>query len=173
MRRGKSIAFAFSALLLTAAVPPAAAPQQFSMADYLVGTWECAHTVGTFSGTYKTSYAKVLDGKWLQQAYDFAGQKDDPASTAMALMGFDERRQEWVRFFANSKGQYFPIRMTDTGNGWAWKYSTFFTRKTPETPGPDATITRKSDMEYEIQGPTYPQNGVTVTEHHVCRRTSG
>lgn len=172
MRFGKSLSFAFPALLLTAAAQPAAAPQQFSMADYLVGTWECAHTVGTFSGTYKTSYAKVLDGKWIQQTYDFAGQKDDPASTAVALMGFDDRRQAWVRFFANSKGQYFPIRMTDTGNGWAWKYSTFFTRTTPETPGPDATITRKSDTEYEIQGPTYPQNGVTVTEHHVCRRVS-
>jgi hypothetical protein len=87
-------------------------------------------------------------------------------------MGFDDRRQAWVRFFANSRGQYFPIRMTDTANGWAWKYSTFFVRSTPETAGPDATITRKSDSEYDIQGPTYPQNGVQVTEHHVCRRTS-
>src|SRR5690348_16843986 len=100
MRHGKSVYFAFSALLLTVATQPAAAQQRFSMADYLVGTWDCAHTVGSFSGTYKTSYAKVLDGKWLQQTYEFAGQKDDPASTAMALMGFDERRQAWVRFFA-------------------------------------------------------------------------
>ena len=172
MHLGKSFAFAFPALLLTAAAQPSSAPPQFSMADYLVGTWDCAHTVGTFSGTYKTSYAKVLGGKWLQQTYDFVGQKDDPASTAVALMGFDDRRQAWVRFFANSKGQYFPIRMTDTGNGWAWKYSTFFTRTTPETPGPDATITRKTDAEYEILGPSYPKDGVQVTEHHLCRRTS-
>jgi hypothetical protein len=172
MRHIKSLYFA-PAALFTAAAQSAPAQQQFSMADYLIGTWQCAHTVGTFSGTYKTSYAKVLDGKWLQQTYEFAGQKNDPASTAVALMGFDERRQTWVRFFANSKGQYFPIRMTDTGSGWAWKYSTFFTRTTPESAGPDATITRKSDTEYEIQGPTYPQNGVQVTEHHICRRMSG
>lgn len=179
MGRGKFRYFALPALLLTAAATqPGAtaqrsAPPQPSMVDYLIGTWDCAHTVGNFSGTYRTSYAKVLGGKWLQQTYEFAGQKDDPASTAVALMGFDDRRQTWVRFFANSKGQYFPIRMTDTGTGWAWKYSTFFTRSTPETPGPDAMITRKSDTEYEIQGPSYPKDGVQVTEHHVCRKVSG
>jgi hypothetical protein len=173
MRHGQSFYFALAALLTAAAPPSAAAQPQPSMADYLVGTWQCAHTVGTFSGTYKTTYAKVLAGKWLQQTYEFPAQKDGPASTAVALMGFDDQRQTWVRFFASSNGQYFPIRMTDTGTGWAWKYSTFFVRTKPETPGPDATITRKSDTEYEIQGPTYPQNGVQVTEHHVCRRMSG
>lgn len=173
MRDGKSFYFALPALLLTAAPPADSAPRQSPMADYLIGTWQCAHTVGSFSGTYKTTYEKVLDGKWLQQTYEFAGQKGDPASTAVALMGFDYRRHAWVRFFASSNGQYFPIRMTDTGSGWAWKYSTFFTHTTPETPGPDATIARKSDTEYEIQGPTYPQNGVQVTEHHVCHRMSG
>lgn len=167
------------ATLLLAAAPSQshAASQKLSIVDYLIGTWDCAHTVGTFSGTYKTTYAKVLGGRWLQQSYDFPAQKtagkDEPASTAIALMGFDERRQTWVRFFANSGGQYFPIRMTDTGTGWAWKYSTFFTRTTPETPEPDATLTRKSDTEYEILGPTYPQNGVQVTEHHICRKTAG
>src|SRR5947209_3835805 len=168
MEQRKAFGFALPALLLLAgaAPQPGLAAQQSSMVDYLIGTWDCAHTVGTFSGTYKTSYAKILAGRWLQQTYDFPAQKtadrDEPASTAVALMGFDERRQVWVRFFANSGGQYFPIRMTDTGTGWTWKYSTFFTRTTPETPGPDATLTRKSDTEYEIRGPSYPQNGVQV-----------
>jgi hypothetical protein len=174
----KALHLALPALLLSAAPAQSeAAPQQLSTVDYLIGTWNCAHTVGTFAGTYKTTYAKVLGGRWLQQSYDFPAQKtadrDVPASTAVALMGFDDRRQSWVRFFANSGGQYFPIRMTDTGTGWAWKYSTFFTRTTPETPGPDATLTRRSDAEYVIDGPTYPQNGTQVTEHHVCRKTSG
>ena len=178
MEHKKSFYFALPALLLTAAAPQSGpAPQQLSMIDYLIGTWDCAHTVGTFSGTYKTSYAKVLGGKWLQQTYDFPAQRsagrDEPASSAVALMGFDDRRQTWVRFFANSYGQYFPIRMTDTGTGWAWKYSTFFTRSAPETPGADAMLTKKSDTQYEIQGPSYPQNGAQVTEHHVCRKTSG
>ena len=173
----KAFRVAVPALLLTAApAQTEPATQQLSSVDYLIGTWNCAHTVGTFSGTYKTIYAKVLGGRWLQQSYEFPPQKtadrEEPASTAVALMGFDERRQTWVRFFANSGGQYFPIRMTDTATGWAWKYSTFFTRTTPETPGPDATLTRKSDAEYVIDGPTYPQNGTQVTEHHVCRKTS-
>src|SRR5947209_11307792 len=116
MEQRKAFCFALPALLLLTGAAPQPAPaaaQQSSMVDYLIGTWDCAHTVGTFSGTYRTSYAKVLGGKWLQQTYEFAGQKDDPTSTAVALMGFDDRRQTWVRFFANSKGQYFPIRMTE------------------------------------------------------------
>jgi S1-C subfamily serine protease len=167
--------------LMLLSMAPAAqaqpASQELSSVDYLIGTWSCAHTVGSFSGTYKTTYSKVLGNRWLQQTYDFPAQKMvdrvEPASTAVALMGFDERRQTWVRFFANSGGQYFPIRMTDNGSGWTWKYSTFFTRTSPETPNPDATLTRKSDAEYVIDGPTYPQNGVVVTEHHVCRKASG
>jgi len=155
----------------------ATAEEKLKTADYLVGTWTCAHTVGTFSGTYKTSFSKVLGDRWLQQTYEFPAQttagRNEPASTAVALMGYDERRQTWVRFFANSGGQYFPIRMTDTGSGWAWKYSTFFTRTTPETPGADATLTRKSATEYSIDGPTYPQGGAIVTEHHACRKVSG
>jgi hypothetical protein len=155
----------------------ATAEQQLERVGYLVGAWNCAHTVGTFSGTYRTTYAKVLGAHWLQQTYDFPAMtiagRTDPASTAVALMGFDERRQTWVRFFANSGGQYFPIRMNDTGDGWAWKYSTFFNRTTPETPGADATFMRRSATEYTIDGPTYPQNGVIVTEHHVCRKVQG
>jgi hypothetical protein len=172
--------FRFAATLLSVLAAPAQsnpAPQELTTVDYLVGTWNCAHTVGTFSGTYRTTYAKVLGGNWLQQTYDFPAQtangRNDPASTAVALMGYDERRQTWVRFFANSGGQYFPIRMTDTGNGWSWKYSTFFTRTTPETPQADAAFTRKSDVEYTIDGPTYPQEGTIVTEHHVCRKAGG
>lgn len=178
MRQGKAFHIILSAAALAAsAAQSEPAPQQQSMADYLIGTWACAHTVGTFSGTYRTNYSRVLGGRWLQQTYDFPAQKsagrNEPASTAVALMGFDERRQTWVRFFANSGGQYFPIRMTDTATGWSWKYSTFFTRTTAETPGADATVTRKSNSEYVIDGPSYSQNGNQVTEHHVCRRTSG
>jgi len=152
----------------------ATAEQKLESVNYLVGTWNCAHTVGTFSGTYTTTYTKVLGGRWLQQRYDFpptkSGGHDEPQITAEVLMGFDERRQGWVRFFANSEGQYFPIRMTDNGNGWSWKYVTFFTRTTPETPSPDATFTKKSDTEYLIDGPTYPLDGTTVTEHHTCHK---
>ena len=39
-----------------------------------------------------------------------------------------------------------------------------------EQPDSDATFTKKSDSEYVVDGPTYPENGVRVTEHHVCRK---
>lgn len=43
--------------------------------DYLVGSWSCAHTVGTFSGKYATNYTKTLGGLWLKQTYD-GGRRD-------------------------------------------------------------------------------------------------
>ena len=150
------------------------AQQALSSTDYLVGTWNCGHTVGSFSGKYTTIYTRVLGDRWLKQTYDFpavqSGPGAEPAIAAEVLMGYDEGRQAWVRFFANSLGQYFAIRMTDTGNGWTWKYISFFPRTKPETPEPDATLTKKSATEYTIDGPTYPENGVTVTEHHVCQK---
>jgi hypothetical protein len=60
--------------------------------------------------------------------------------------------------------------MTETGDGWAWKYVSFFKTQKPETPGADATFTKKSDTEYAVDGPTYPENGTLVTEHHVCKK---
>ena len=41
--------------------------QKMATVDYLVGTWSCAHTVGTFSGTYSTTYTRVLGNAWLKQ----------------------------------------------------------------------------------------------------------
>jgi hypothetical protein len=32
------------------------------------------------------------------------------------------------------------------------------------------TWTKKSDAEYAIDGPEYPQSGKLVTEHHVCKK---
>lgn len=160
------------------ATPPEQAPatvqEAMASVDYLVGNWSCTHTVGKFSGKYTTTYTEVLDNNFLRQTYNFppqqASEGKQAAVTAEALMGYIPNRQGWVRFFANSLGQSFAIRMTDSGNGWTWKYVTFFKRTTPETPEPDATLTKKSATEYTIDGPTYPQNGVTVTEHHVCHK---
>ena len=90
------------------------APQKMASVEYLVGTWSCAHTVGSFSGTYKTSYAKTLGGVWLRQTYEFPPRQfgaNEPPINAEFLIGYDERRQAWVRFGAISTGQYFAIRM--------------------------------------------------------------
>ena len=140
------------------------ARQRMASVDYLIGTWSCAHKVGTYSGTYTTNYSKVLGDRWLKETWDF------PGVTAEALMGYDEARQAWVRFFANSRGQHFEVRMTDVPDGWTFKYATFFARTRPETPEPDATFTKKSDTDYVIDGPTYPREGTLVTEHHACHK---
>jgi hypothetical protein len=148
--------------------------QEMQAANYLIGTWSCAHTVGAFSGVYTTDYATVLGGRWLKQTWSFPAQHtaggDQPAITAEALLGYDEGHQAWVRFFANSLGLHFEVRMTDTADGWAYKYVSLFPRTRPETSEPDAVFTRRSDTEYTIDGPTYPQGATQVTEHHRCHK---
>src|SRR2546430_6138274 len=52
-----------------------------------------------------------------RQTYDFPPKQiaeSEPAVHAEFIMGYDERRQAWVRFGVISTGQYFAIRMTDT-----------------------------------------------------------
>ena len=172
------LAIMFVARISTEATPQAeqkkpTAKEKMATVDYLVGTWSCDHTVGTFAGKYKTTYTKMLGDLWLKQTYDFPpgqfGGNNEPAVTAEALIGFDENWGQWVRFFATSHGEYFSIRMKETGNGWAYRYVSFFGSK-PETGEADATFTKKSDSEYSIDGPTYPENGKQVTEHHSCHK---
>ena len=158
----------------TCAWADSAAQQKIASVEYLVGTWSCAHTVGAASGTYKTTYAKTLGGLWLRQTYDFPPKQfggNEPPVNAEFLIGYDERRQAWVRFGAISNGQYFAIRMTDTGEGgWSYKYVSFFQRQQPETADSDATFSKKSNAEYVVDGPSYVENGTRVTEHHVCKK---
>lgn len=151
----------------------ATAKERMKNFDYLVGTWSCAHQVGDFSGKYTTTYEKVLGDLWLKETYDFPPKQfgDNPGAVrAEALIGYDERRGQFVRFFADSVGDYFPIRMKDTGNGWTYQYVSFFSAKPLDKTDADATFTKKSDTEYLIEGPTYPENGKQVTEHHQCHK---
>ena len=140
---------------------------------FLLGTWSCHHTVGTFSGDYATTWSLALGNLWLKQTYDFPKSSEAPAIHAEYFMGYDERRQGWVRFGAHSNGQYFAIRMADDGkDGWYWKYVSFFPPRRPASTKPDAHFVRDSDRQYEIFGPTYPLNGTgpVVTEHHICKK---
>jgi hypothetical protein len=152
------------------AAPPSKARDKIASVHYLVGDWNCEHTVGTFAGTYRTHYEPVLDNVWLKQTTDFPATKTEPAKHAETLLGYDERRAAWVRFFAMNDGEYFANRMTETADGWSWKYISFFKNQKPESPDPDATFTKTSDSEYKVDGPSYPQDGTIVTEHHVCKK---
>jgi hypothetical protein len=169
-----AVAGAIFLAALTYADASTAGQQKMESVQYLVGTWNCSHSVGSFSGTYTTTYAKVLGDLWLRQTYEFPPRQfgtNEPPVHAEFLIGYDEKRQAWVRFGAISTGQYFAIRMTDTPDGgWSWKYVSFFRTQQPEAPGSDATFTKKSDSEYVVDGPSYEDNGARVTERHVCRK---
>ncbi len=183
MKRSFALPFAIAAMILAAPLYEGAASraqqkkptarEKMASVGYLVGNWSCAHTVGTFSGKYDTTYARVLGDLRLKQTYDFPpkqfGDNNERPVTAEALMGYDEGWGQWVRFFATSTGEYFPLRMKETGNGWTYRYISFFGSKA-ETAEADATFTKKSDTEYVIEGPTYPENGMQVTEHHSCHK---
>ncbi len=152
----------------------AAGKEKIASMQYLIGTWHCSHTVGSFNGDYTTAYSKVRGDMWMRQTYEFPADGLRSAWQAEAIMGYDERRDAWVRFLALSTGPYFAMRMTQTPDGgWSWKYVSFFPTQSPPSPGYDATLTKKSDMEYAIDGPSYKENGTgpMVTEHHVCRKT--
>jgi hypothetical protein len=139
--------------------------------SYLLGSWTCTFTVGDDRGTYRTAWSKVLDGTWLEQTYDQPKQPRAQPFKAQYLIGYDESRATWVRFGAMTTGQYFAIRMTDTPDGWGWKYASFFPSSRARSAKYDATFTRKSDGLYTVDGPTYPNaQGILVTEHHQCRK---
>lgn len=150
---------------------------------YLVGDWNCTYTVGKVGGSYTTTWATTLDGKWLTQSVDqgplqqsMMRAAESPTANgfkASYFIGYDERHQGWIRFGAMTTGQYFAIRMNDDGQGgWVYTYVSFFpTTKTPP-PGGDAIFKRVSETRYTIDGPTYPLGaaGTLVTEHHTCSK---
>jgi hypothetical protein len=139
-------------------------PAAMKSVQFLVGTWNCAHTVGDFSGTYTTSFANALDNKWLKQRYDFPATKNEPAWYGEFYLGYDGRVPRWVRFGAMSTGQYFGMVSKDASvTTMAWTY---------RLPGATTAVwTKKSDSEFTIDGPSYPENGKTVTEHHICKKS--
>jgi hypothetical protein len=147
------------------------ARQAIASRAYLIGDWACTFTVGDQGGSYRTTWAQTLDGVWLKQTIDQPAQPRAEAFTAEYLIGYDERRGQWVRFGAMTTGQYFVIRMTDTPDGWSWTYVRLFGNPRPPSEQYDTTFSYLSDTSYRIDGPTYPDaKGTLVTEHHQCRK---
>jgi hypothetical protein len=161
-------AAALAAALLGAPADSSAAPtaaEGMKLAQYLLGTWSCAHTVGDFSGTYRETFAPAFGGRWIEQTYEFPATATEPAVHAEYFIEYDERVPRWVRFGAHSNGQYYGQFSSSTGErGWQWNYVM------PGAGGGPSTWTKRSDTEYAIEGPSYPQNGKLVTEHHVCKK---
>jgi hypothetical protein len=133
-------------------------------ANFFLGTWHCADTVGDYAGTYTTNITRTLDNTWLKQTYEF------PVSSALPkglrgeyLIGFDPRIQKWVRFGAMNDGMYFAMVGTRKGDTLSYGYVL------PGTSG-SAVYARRSATQYTVLGPTYQENGKQVTEHHGCRK---
>ena len=139
------------------------AQEEMQFAQFLVGKWNCAHTVGDFSGTYTTTYTPALENAWIEQVYDFPATQEAAAVHTEYFLGYDVRVPRWVRFGAHSNAQYYGMYGKRTDNVWSWSYVL------PGTTG-SAVWTKKSDTEYTVDGPTYPANGKMVTEHHECRK---
>lgn len=168
----KRTAVAVAAIATLLVVRPSAAQvrptaqEEQQAAQFLVGTWSCAHTVGDFSGTYTTTFANALGDQWLKQTYDFPATRERAAGTqADYFIRYDPRVPQWVRFGAMSDGMYFAMVGKRAGNVWSWSYVL------PGRSG-SAVYTKQSDSEFTIDGPSYPENGKMVTEHHTCRKSS-
>ncbi|HEV3086948.1 MAG TPA: hypothetical protein VGX96_06945 [Candidatus Elarobacter sp.] len=172
MRRQLGLVTAVAALMVAAPAPGRAEPpdpavrQGLKAVQFLVGRWNCAHTVGDFSGTYTTSFAPALDGEWLKQRYDFPATKTDPAWYGEFYWGYDPRVPRWVRFGAMSNGMYFGM-VSKNANA----ETMVFDYRLPGA-GTSATWTKKSNTEFTIDGPSYIENGKPVTEHHDCKKAS-
>jgi hypothetical protein len=174
-----TLCFAVAATILLACLPAsaqasdvAAVRDAIASRNFLLGTWHCTFTVGTEGGEYATTWSSILEGMGLKQTYDQPKQPRAGQFKAEYLIGYDAVLQKWMRFGLMTTGQYFTIRMTDTGNGgWGWRYAGFFSGKQTGATGYDARFTRKNDSLYTVDGPTYPRaTGQMVTEHHVCRK---
>jgi hypothetical protein len=163
--KGRFFALPAALLLLTLpAYGQATGPAGIRALDFLIGSWTCAHTVGDFSGTYSTIFTRVLGDRWIRQIYAFPADERRAAVQGDFLIGYDPRNQRWLRTGAMSDGLYFSMVGTQRGNAWYYGYVL------PGTAG-SAVYTKKSDSEYTVDGPEYPENGKMVTEHHRCTKT--
>jgi hypothetical protein len=162
---------AFAAIAAVLAAAPASAQTRANDKDemqtgqFFLGTWSCKHTVGDFAGTYTTTYTPAMGGAWIKQVYDFPATGEDMPVHAEYFLSYDGRIPQWVRFGAHSNAQYYGMVGERLGNIWSWNYV---------LPGRSGSVvwTKKSDTEYTIDGPSYPKDGKTVTEHHTCRKAA-
>jgi len=81
------------------------------------------------------------------------------------MIGYDPRVRKWIRLGAMNDGMYFAMTGTRIGDTLAYGYVL------PSTVG-KAVYIRRSDTKYTVEGPSYPENGKMVTEHHTCRNSA-
>lgn len=133
-------------------------------ADFLIGSWQCADTVGEYNGAYTITVTRALGDRWLREIYQWQNPSASRALSGEYFLSYDPRVKKWIRIGAMNDGMYFSMVGVHTGDDWTFGYA---------LPGPGNTVyTRKSDSEYTVLGPTYKENGKPVTEHHGCHKVS-
>lgn len=158
-----------SAILLLAVSSAARASPSVSEAmqsvQYLVGTWNCAHTVGDFSGTYVMSFAKDLGDRWLKQTWDFPATATDPEIHSEYFLGYDPRLPGWIHFGAPHQRSVLCDENDEPG------------QRTLVVAVRASWHQWQCDMDQEVgrrvrdrRPPEYPQDGKLVTEHHLCKK---
>ena len=131
-------------------------------ADFLVGTWQCADTVGDYNGSYTIAVTKALDGRWLREIYEWHNPTTPRELSGEYFLSYDPRVKKWIRIGAMNDGMYFSMVGVRAGDEWTFGYA---------LPGPGTAVySRKSETEYTVLGPTYKENGKLVTEHHGCHK---
>ena len=151
--------------LPTAAHAQSTANQEMRSALFLVGTWKCADTVGEYSGSYTLTVTRALDERWLRQQYQWHSSDRPRPLSGEYFLGFDPRVKKWIRMGAMNDGMYFGMVGTRDGNVWTYGYVL------PGTKG-TAVYTKLSDNDYKVLGPSYPEGGKQMTEHHGCHKSS-
>ena len=133
-------------------------------AQFLVGTWNCADTVGDHAGTYITTITPLFGGRWLRQVYTWPVSRSMPKGLhGEFFLGFDPRNGKWIRQGVLDDGMYFAMTGRRVDNVWTYGYSL------PSTVG-TAVYTKVSETAYTVLGPSYPENGRQVTERHGCHK---
>ncbi|HVH09184.1 MAG TPA: hypothetical protein VM736_05250 [Gemmatimonadales bacterium] len=165
MTQGRVVLGAVALVLaaVSASAQGLTADDEGQAAQFLVGKWTCTHTAGDFSGAYTMVYTSVFGGRWLKQTFEFPATGEGPAVETEYFLSYDARIPQWVRFGAHSNGQYYGTVGKRAGNVWSWTYVL-------PGRGASAVWTKKSAVEYAVDGPSYPQGGKVITEHHSCRK---
>ena len=163
----KSIFFLLAAFALAktpVATAQGMAAEEQRAADFLIGTWQCADTVGDYNGSYTITVTKALDDRWLRELYQWHNPATPRELSGEYFLSYDPRVKKWIRIGAMNDGMYFSMVGQHAGDDWTFGYA---------LPGRGkAVYTKKSDAEYTVLGPSYQENGKLVTEHHGCHKSS-
>ncbi|HZI41247.1 MAG TPA: hypothetical protein VFD67_06070, partial [Gemmatimonadaceae bacterium] len=157
-------AFAVSLLATSTAAAQGMKADEENAADFLVGSWQCADTVGDYNGSYTITVTKALSGRWLREIYQWHNAAAPRALSGEYFLSYDPRVKKWIRIGAMNDGMYFSMVGVRAGDDWTFGYA---------LPGPGTAVySRRSDTDYTVLGPTYKENGKVVTEHHGCHKAS-